>query len=140
MRRFAVACIVLALAAGGAAEAKRAFTPKAGGYIGRVTNAHGKGKVQLVVATFNMGHGDQKGPQLFSWTGILRCKDGSTSEVGPAVFAPLHGARFSGRSKSGPQTVTLKGRFTSATKLKGSARVTSGDCDTGPVTFKAHRR
>ena len=67
-------------------------------------------------------------------------------DVGPSVFAPLHGARFRGKSKSGGQTVTLRGRFTANTRMKGTVRVISKggtpetNCDTGPVTFKAHRR
>ena len=141
--------LLVALGAGaGLSTAKRKINPKAGGYIGKVTNANGKGGVQLVVATFvfTPGAKPRKGPQLFKWTGILECKDGSSREVGPTVFAPLKGARFSGKSKSGPQTTTLRGRFTSSTKMKGTIRVVTkgstppAQCDTGPVTFKAHRR
>src|SRR3954468_16890549 len=146
---FAVPALLVALGAtGGLADAKRAIKPKAGGYIGKVTNAHGKGSVQLVVATFvpTPGAKPRKGPQLFKWTGVLKCKDGSSRDVGPSVFAPLKGARFRGKAKSGPQTTTLRGRFTSNTKMKGTARVVrKGDtpsmqCDTGRVAFKAHRR
>jgi hypothetical protein len=144
----AVLGVSLAVLAAGATEAARTIKPKAGGYIGKVTNANGRDGVQLIVATFVMTPGakPRKGPQLFKWTGILKCKDGSSRDVGPTVFAPLKGAKFSGRSTSGPQTATLKGRFTSNTKLRGTARVvTKGSspaarCDTGPVTFKAHRR
>jgi hypothetical protein len=140
------AAVSVALAA--PIEARRATEPKAGGYVGKVTNARGKGAVQLIVATFisRPGAKPRKGPRLFRWTGKLRCDDGSTRRVGPSVFAPLKGSRFRGRSKAGPQTVTLKGRFTSNTRLRGTARVvTAGKtpatrCDTGAVTFKAHRR
>jgi hypothetical protein len=144
-RRAAIAIgLVLALSAGGAVEAKRTITPKAGGYIGKVTNANGRGSVQLIVATFTTDgpRKPRKGPKLFAWTAILKCDDGSTrEEPGPSVFAPLKGAtKFSGTATSGPETVTLKGRFTSNTKLKGTARVENADCDSGPVKFKAHRR
>jgi hypothetical protein len=142
MRAFALALSVcLVLAAGvGSPEAKRAIHPKAGTYVGKVTNANGKGKVQLIFATFNSNGKDRKGASLFKWTGILKCKDGSSSEVDPSVFAPLKGARFSGRSKIGAQTVTLAGRFTANTKMRGTARVKSRGCDTGPVTFRAKLR
>jgi hypothetical protein len=148
MRRCVAFCLVLAVAVGGAAEGKRAIRPKAGGYIGKVTNSNGKDGVQLIVATFVFRPGEKprKGPQLFKWTGLLKCKDGSSREIGPSVFAPLKGAKFHGKSKAGPQTTTLSGRFTANTKLKGVARVvTKGStpaakCDTGPVRFKAHRR
>jgi hypothetical protein len=144
----ALVAISLAVAWAGATEAKPRIEPKAGGYIGKVTNANGRGGVQLIVATFvaRPGAKPRKGPQLFRWTGILKCGDGSSRDVGPSVFAPLKGARFGGKSTSGPQTTTLRGRFTSKTKLKGTVRVvTKGSapatrCDTGPVAFKAHRR
>jgi hypothetical protein len=150
--RFAIAVLGLSLSlavlAAGATEAARKIKPKAGGYIGKVTNANGRDGVQLVVATFVMTPGakPRKGPQLFQWTGILKCKDGSSHDGSSTVFAPLKGAKFSGKSKSGPQTTSLKGRFTSNTKMRGTVRlVTKGNspstrCDTGPVTFKAHRR
>jgi hypothetical protein len=138
--------VILAVIAGGPTEAKKAIKPKGGGYIGPVTNKNGKGKVQLVYATFNFGHGDQKGLQLFSWTGILKCGDGSKRDVTSTVFAPLKGVKFSGKSSSGSQTTMLSGRFTANTKLKGTVRVVekgsspAAKCDTGPVTFKAHLR
>lgn len=142
----AMAALVIAVLAAGPTEAKRKIDPKAGGYIGKVTNKNGSGKVQLIVATFKVGHGDRKGPQLFSWTGILKCDDGSKSDVSSSIFAPLSGAKFSSKMTNETQTTTLKGRFTANTKLKGTVRVfTKGGspatkCDTGPVTFKAHRR
>ena len=37
------------LSAGGSVDARRAIKPKAGGYVGKVTNANGKGSVQLIV-------------------------------------------------------------------------------------------
>src|SRR4051794_40736109 len=99
------------LAASGPIDAKRKINPKAGGYIGKVTNANGKDGVQLIVATFVMHPGakPRKGPQLFQWTGVLKCQDGTRRDVSATVFAPLKGVRFRGRAKSGPQTTTLKG-------------------------------
>jgi hypothetical protein len=148
--RLVIALLGLSLTVLGVAatEAKRTIKPKAGGYIGKTTNGNGKDGVQLVVATFVVRPGakPRKGPQLFKWTGVLKCKDGSQHDVGPSVTASLKGPKFSGSSKAGSQTTTLRGRFTSNTKLKGTARVvTKGSdpptqCDTGPVTFKAHRR
>src|SRR3954453_23058918 len=140
--------LVVALVAGGPTEAKRKINPKAGGYIGKVTNKNGRDGVQLSVATFvpEPGAKPRKGPQLFNWSAVLKCDDGMTREAGPGVFAPLKGAKFRGKSKVGPTTTTLHGRFTANTKLEGTARVvTRGSapatkCDSGPVTFKAHRR
>jgi hypothetical protein len=152
MRRRLAAVALLSLSVAvlgfGSSEARRAIRPKAGGYTGKVTNTNGHGRVQLSVATFvpRPGAKPRKGPQLFSWTGVLKCDDGKKREVGPTVFAPLHGTRFSGKSTQGPQTVTLHGRFTASTRMRGTARVvTSGSapamrCDTGPVTFTAQRR
>src|SRR3954468_14154068 len=146
----ALALLLFAVATlgGVSSDAKRAIRPKAGGYVGKVTNANGHGAVRLVVATFvpRPGAKPRKGPQLFSWTGALKCDDGSSRDVGPSVFAPLRRTRFSGKSKQGDQTTTLHGRFTSSKRMRGTARVvTSGSgpatrCDTGPVAFTAHRR
>jgi hypothetical protein len=100
MRSIGILVIAAALLVAGPTQARKPITPKAGGYVGKVTNKNGTGEVKLLVATFRTSQGDKKGPELFSWAG----------------------------------------RFTSSTKLKGTARVTSKDCDTGPVTFKAHYR
>jgi hypothetical protein len=149
MRRCVASCLLVScLVLGAAAGAREPVRPKAGGYAGKVTNANGKGSVSLVVATFvsRPGAKPHKGPQLVRWRGVLKCADGSSREVGPGIFAPLHGARFNGRSKTGAQTTTLRGRFLTRTRLKAAARVvTTGGgpatrCDTGPVRFKAHRR
>src|SRR3954471_21468004 len=128
MRRcLASSLLILSLTLGATAGAREPVRPKAGGYAGKVTNANGKGSVSLVVATFvpRPGAKPRKGPQLFSWTGVLKCDDGSSHDVGPTIFAPLHGARFSGKSKQGGQTATLHGRFTANARLKGTARVTT---------------
>jgi len=141
-----VASLVVVVLAAGPTEAKRNIKPKAGGYVGKVTNRNGKGQVRLIVATFNVGSAQRKGPQLNSWTGILECDDGSTRDVTSIIFAPLTGAKFSSKMTDGSQTTRLNGRFTANTKLKGTVRVvTKGatpaeKCHTGAVTFKAHRR
>lgn len=148
MRRSVAVGLILGLALSGAAAATSPVRPEAGGYAGKATNANGKAGVALVVATFvpRPGEKPREGPQLFSWRGVLKCEDGTAREVGPSIFAPLRGSRFSGRSKVGRQTTTLHGRFVTRTRLRGVAQVvTAGDrpatrCRTGPVTFTAHRR
>src|SRR3954466_9087804 len=110
MRRcLASSLLILSLTLGATAGAREAVRPKAGGYTGKVTNANGRGRVSLVVATFvpRPGAKPRKGPQLFMWTGLLKCKDGSTRDVSSGIFAPLRGARFRGKSKSGTETTTL---------------------------------
>jgi hypothetical protein len=137
--------LALVLGAGATVDAKKPIKPKAGGYTGKVTSGNGRGALRLIVATFNFGPGGKpkKGVQLSQWIALLRCNDGSTLEAGPGVFAPLKGAKFSGKSKTNAQTVTLTGRFTTNTTLVGTARaVTTGQsphtqCDSGPVAFKA---
>lgn len=144
----ALVLMLLLAAVPGSSGAGRHVTPKAGGYVGKVTSGNGRGRVQLIVATFvpRPGAKPRKGPQLFNWTGVLKCDDGSSRDVSPVVFAPLHGVRFSGKSQSGGETATLRGRFTANTRMKGTVRVvTAGSspatrCATGPVAFKAHRR
>lgn len=133
---------------GSAATAKRPIKPKGGGYVGKVTNSNGKGTVRLVYATFDFGvHAKPiKGLQLFQWNGVLKCGDGSTRDGSGSVFAPLRGIKFSGKSKTSTQTVSLKGKFTASTKIVGTVTLTTAsgpppavNCRTGPVRFKAHR-
>jgi hypothetical protein len=144
--RLAIPALMLVLAGvlGGPVQAKPAFKPKPGGYTGKVTSGNGRGTMRLLVATFTNSAGKpKKGPRLYQWIALLRCNDGSTLEAGPAVFAPLKGVTFSGRSATSTEAVTLSGRFTTATKLQGTARVvTTGatphtQCDSGPVKFTA---
>jgi hypothetical protein len=124
------------------AAKKKKIKPKAGGYQGDVTNKNGKGKISLVYATFVVGNKDTKAIQLFNWTAILKCDDGTTKEQGGGVTAPLKGVTFNGKATQGGQTVSLKGKWTSNTKITGTARLTTKapKCDSGPVTFKAARR
>jgi hypothetical protein len=121
--------------------AKSKIKPKAGGYVGKV-NKNGKGEIHMVYATFVIGNKDTKAVQLFNWTAILKCSDGTTSEMGGGVVAPLHGVKFSGKETGGGTTVTLSGKWTANTKMSGTARVKTTapkKCDSGPVTFKAKR-
>jgi hypothetical protein len=109
-------------------------------------HSNGSGTVRLIYATFTIDGKSTKGVSLFEWTGALKCEDGTSRDAGGSVLAPLKGVKFSGRSSSGEQTVSLKGRFTANTKLTGTVRLTTDGptparrCDTGPVTFKAKRK
>jgi hypothetical protein len=138
--------LVAAIGVAGVVEAKPKIKPKAGGYAGTVTNSNGSGTVRLIYATFTIDGKSTKGVSLFEWTGALKCEDGTSRDAGGIVLAPLKGVKFSGRSTSGEQTVSLKGRFTANTKLTGTARLTTDGptparrCDTGRVTFKAKRK
>jgi hypothetical protein len=145
--RAAIAIGLIAAVGVGAADAKKPIKPKAGGYVGAVTNANGKGTVRLIYATFtNAQRKPVKAVSLFEWTGILKCGDGSSRDGTGSVQAPLNGVKFSGKSTSGPTTVSLAGKFTANTKLAGAARlVMNGNspattCDTGPVKFTARRK
>jgi hypothetical protein len=141
-RRLVIAIgLSAAVFAVGTAGAKKPIKPKAGGYVGSVTNANGKGTVRLIYATFMNAQGKPtKAVSLFEWTGTLKCDDGSTRDGTGTVQAPLKGVAFSGKSTSGPQTVSLAGKFTANTKLAGTARLVTTTCDTGPVKFTAHRK
>jgi hypothetical protein len=133
------------LGASGAAQAKKALKPKAGGYVGKVTSGNGRGELRFTVAKYTPSSGGKPkpGPRLFEWIALLRCNDGSTLEAGPAVFAPLKRAKFSGRADTTDQTVTLTGSFTTATRFQGTVRVVRTgatpheQCDSGPVKFAA---
>lgn len=138
---------VAVLGAGGAATAaKKKITPKPGSYQGKVTNDNGKGSVRLTYGTFSLNGGhDTKAVNLTQWRGVVRCADGSTREDGGNIIAPLKGRKFSGGRKTSGLKLSLKGRFTSSTKMTGTARmiltgpVPAQQCDTGPVTFRASR-
>jgi hypothetical protein len=144
VRRLVVAIALLtALAAGGiaatsASSKAKKIKPKAGGYAGVITDKDGKGKISMVYATFVIGNKDRKAMQLFNWTGILKCSDGSTRDVTGNITSPLKGTRFSGKQTSGGQTLTFSGKWTSNTRVAGTIRMktTAPKCDTGAITFK----
>jgi hypothetical protein len=133
------------LAGSGAALGAKPIKPKAGAYAGKVTSGNGRGEMRFTVAKYTPSSGGKpkSGPRLFEWIALLRCNDGSTLEAGPAVFAPLRGLKFNGRAATTDQTVTLTGRFTTATRLEGTVRVVRTgatpheQCDSGPVKFAA---
>jgi hypothetical protein len=144
MRRvIVVIALIASLGATTVATGKAKIKPKAGGYAGEVTNKNGKGTISLVYATFVIKGKDTKAIQLFNWTAILKCDDGTTSEQGGGVTAPLKGVKFSGKATQGGATVSLTGKWTSNTKIRGTARLKTSapkKCDSGPVTFTAKRR
>jgi hypothetical protein len=140
MRRVTIAVAVLAaLGVSAAAPAKTRIKPKAGGYSGTITDKDGKGKISMVYATFVIDGKDRKAMQLFNWTGILKCSDGSKMDTSGGITAPLKGTKFSGRETSNGQTLSFSGKWTSNTKVSGSVRLKTTvprKCDTGTVNFK----
>jgi hypothetical protein len=140
MRRVTIAVAVLAaLGVTAVAPAKTRIKPKAGGYAGKITDKDGKGRISMVYATFEIDGKDRKAMQLFDWTGILKCEDGTTRETTGYITAPLKGTKFSGKSTSNGETLSFSGKWTSNTKVSGTVRmkVTAPQvCDTGPITFK----
>jgi len=144
-RRFAaLGLAVVGLAALGAdAAATPRFTPADGRYRGEYTSGnHGPGKVRLRVEPLRPG---LHGVRLVKWSGELQCQGGGTESVDVPMTAARDGRRFSGfvRYLSPPGRDRFTGRFTARNALKARVRVTrgSGDsrCDTGPITFEAHR-
>src|SRR4051794_17142915 len=129
--------LAAALATGAAADARKPIKPEPGNYTGKVTKGNGTGKVQLSYARFQTGGKAHLGVQLFQWTGTLKCSGGPDQTTGGGVTARLHGLKFHGKSK-GFLTVSLRGRFTSATNMRGTIKATSVQgCRTGPVKFTA---
>jgi hypothetical protein len=143
MRRLLVAVAVTAVAFGGTvavspAKSKK-IKPKAGGYAGTIKDKDGKGKISMVYATFVINDKDTKAMQLFNWTGILKCEDGTTRETTGNITAPLKGTKFKGNETTNGSTLSFSGKWTSNTKVSGTVRmkVTSPQvCDTGPIDFK----
>jgi hypothetical protein len=139
MRRLVVAIVLIAsLGATTVATSKTKIKPKAGGYAGTITDKDGKGKISMVYATFVIGNKDKKAMQLFNWTGILKCADGSTMDTTGNITSPLKGTSFSGKETQGGQTLSFSGKWTSNTKVSGTVRLktTAPKCDTGAITFK----
>jgi hypothetical protein len=143
MRRLLVAVAVTAVAFGGTvavspAKSKK-IKPKAGGYAGVITDKDGKGKISMVYATFVINDKDTKAMQLFNWTGILKCEDGSTRDTTGNITSPLKGVKFSGKETTNGQTLSFSGKWTSNTKVSGTVRMKTSApqvCDTGPISFK----
>jgi hypothetical protein len=130
MRRFATLSFAVGLMSLGVGVAgASAFTPADGRYTGEYTGGnHGLGKVRLL-----------------KWSGNLACE----GDVARAVDVPMTAAR-SGRTFSGyatyispPGKDSFTGRFTATDALEATVRVSRGHgaerCDTGRITFVAHR-
>lgn len=145
MHRFATLSLaVVAFASIGAdAAAAPGFSPADGRYRGEYTSgAHGPGEPRLRVEDLRPG---LHGVRLVEWNGKLRCQDGSTKSVEVPMTAGRAGRTFSGFTSSTvtPGGYRFTGRFTARDALTAKVRVTSGAgadrCDTGPITFEAHR-
>ena len=125
------------------AAATPAFTPADGRYRGEYTSGnHGPGKLRLRVEVLRPG---LHGVRLREWSGKLRCEGQGTRSVGVRMTAARAGRAFSGYVTyiSPPGKDTFTGRFTARDALEATVRVTRGTgaerCDTGPITFVAHR-
>ena len=145
MRRFATlwVAIVGLLALGADTAATSAFTPADGRYRGEYTSGnHGPGKLRLRVEVLRPG---LHGVRLLKWRGKLRCRGHETRSVDVQMSAARAGRTFSGyvTYTSPPGKDSFTGRFTARDALKATVRVTRGSgaerCDTGPITFVAHR-
>src|SRR3954453_23798215 len=123
LRRAIAIRLAAALATCAAAAGLKPIKPQPGNYTGKVTKGNGAGKVQLSYARFQTGGKAHLGVQLFQWTGTLTCSGRPDQTTGGGVTARLHGLKFHGKSK-GFVTVSLRGRFTSATKMRGTIKAT----------------
>jgi hypothetical protein len=144
MRRLATRVAIVGLLALGAdTAATSAFTPANGRYRGEYTSGnHGPGKLRLRVEALRPG---LHGVRLLKWSGKLRCRGHETRSVSVQMSAARAGRTFSGyvTYTSPPGKDSFTGRFTARDALKATVRVTRGSgaerCDTGPITFVAHR-
>jgi hypothetical protein len=135
----------------GGATAATSFKPKPGNYMGSYTGGkHGPGPVGLTVGKVYLPNGKQgQGVTIYRWDAPKTCEDGSTKPGAVRIDVGRHGRSFSGtdtyteRQGTIVGKGTLTGKFTSKTKLKGTAQVvTTGptpadNCKTGKVSFKA---
>jgi hypothetical protein len=146
MRRSATALIaaVVLVPLGTEAAAAPAFKPADGRYRGEYTSGnHGPGKLRLRVGPLRPG---LHGVRLLKWSGKLRCPGHRMRRVRAEMSAARIGRTFSGyvtyRTPPGGKD-SFTGRFTARNALKGRVRVTrrrgAERCDTGPITFVAHR-
>lgn len=145
MRRFATLSLaVVGLASVGVdAAAAPGFTPADGRYRGEYTSGnHGPGELRLQVEDLRPG---LHGVRLMKWSGKLQCQGDRTESVSVRMTAARVDRTFSGFQTSidplGKYRFT--GRFTARDALRAKVRVTRGSgaerCDTGPITFEAHR-
>ena len=144
MRRLAILSFAVGLMSLGVdAAAAPSFTPIDGRYKGEYTSgSHGPGKVRLRVEVLRPG---LHGVRLREWSGKLRCEGDGTRTVSVRLTAARSGRSFSGfvTSISPPGKMSFTGRFTARDALEATVRVRRGAgaerCDTGPITFVAHR-
>jgi hypothetical protein len=135
--------VVAFVSLGADGGATSAFTPADGRYKGDYTSGHhGPGKVRLRVEPLRPG---LHGVRLVNWRGQLRCPGEGTRSVSVRMTAARIGRRFSGfvTYVTPPGKDRFTGRFTARDALRATVRVTrdtgDGRCDTGPITFAAHR-
>jgi hypothetical protein len=119
------------------------FRPADGRYRGEYTGGnHGPGKLRLQVGLLRPG---LHGVRLLKWSGKLRCPGNRTRRVRLEMSAARSGRTFSGyvTYTSPPGKDSFTGRFTARNAFKARVRVRrsggAGRCDTGPITFVAHR-
>jgi hypothetical protein len=144
MRRFATLSFAVGLMSLGVGIAgASAFTPADGRYTGEYTGGnHGLGKVRLRVEPLRPG---LHGVRLLKWSGNLACEGDLTRAVDVPMTAARSGRTFSGYATyiSPPGKDSFTGRFTATDALEATVRVRRGRgaerCDTGPITFVAHR-
>ena len=135
--------VVALMTLGAEAAAAPAFTPVDGRYRGEYTSGnHGPGKLRLRVEVLRPG---LHGVRLLEWSGELQCPGGETQVVDVPMTAARIGRTFSGyvTYTSPPGKDSFTGRFTARDALEATLRVRRGTgaerCDTGPITFEAHR-
>jgi hypothetical protein len=137
---------VFVLVVGVGAGASPTFEPASGRYTGSYTSGnHGSGKVRLKVGP-RLIRSRFSGVRLVEWNGKLRCPGHRTQRVDMQMTAWRIGRSFSGfvvQRTSPYERQSFTGRFTAKDVLQGAVRVTRGRgaarCDTGRVTFVAHR-
>ena len=145
LRRLATLSLAVVglVSVGADAAAAPGFDPADGRYRGEYTSGnHGPGKVRLRVEPLRPG---LHGVRLMKWSGELRCQGGGTESVSVRMTAARAGRTFSGfaTSTSPPGKNSFTGRFTARDAITAKVRVKRGSgaerCDTGPITFEAHR-
>jgi hypothetical protein len=139
-------CLLLAAVAGAtvAAVAVAKVKPTFGSYLGSFTKGESKGLTVRPLVGMSAANGKTFKAVTFNGTPMrLKCKDGTKKNQGAVMRGKIASSgKFSGALKGGSVggqsfAWTLKGKFTSATTMKGTARIVSGDCDSGTTPFTA---
>jgi hypothetical protein len=135
--------VVVLVALGAGTGTAGTFAPDDGRYRGEYTSGnHGPGKVRLRVEPLREG---LHGVRLVKWSGELQCPALGPQTVDVPMSAARNGRTFSGFVTyiSPPGKDRFTGSFTASDALEGKIRVIRGTgderCDTGPITFVAHR-